>query len=296
MHDVIVLTDERYIDPTETNEYVNNILKEDQLVLSALEKNGLKAKKLAWSDTSFDWSSTEYILFRTTWDYAERFSEFSDWLLEVSTKTKLINPYDTIVWNMDKHYMLDLKREGVNIIETYFVESKDERTLKELHHELGWSKTVLKPAISAAAKDTYKLNEDNIENHESRYSELIKAESMMLQPFQNSVVEKGEISLMMMGGEFTHAVLKKAKTGDFRVQDDFGGTVHDYTPTQTEIDLAIAALNACNKLPLYARVDIMEDNNGNPAISELELIEPELWFRRNEEAAEILAKAIKELF
>ncbi len=296
MYDVVVLTDERYFNPKEPNEYVNNVLKEDRLVLSALEKNGLKVEKIAWSDSSFDWSLTKYALFRTTWDYAERFNEFSDWLMAVSVKTKLINDYDLIVWNLDKHYMNDLKRKGVNIVETYFIEPKDARSLKEIHHELGWKETVLKPAISAAAKDTYKLNENNLEDHEPKHQELIQTESMMLQPFQNSVVEKGEISLMMMGGKYTHAVLKKAKSGDFRVQDDFGGTVHDYTPTEAEIDLAVASINACSKRPFYARVDIVEDNNGKPAISELELVEPELWFRRNEKAADVLAEEIKRLF
>lgn len=296
MYDVVVLTDSRYVNPTKTNEYVNNILKEDRLVLEALENKGLKATKVAWSDASFDWSSTKCALFRTTWDYAEKFLEFSDWLMSVSTKTRLINSYDLIVWNLDKHYMNDLKEAGVNIVETYFMQPKDSRSLAEIHEELGWKSTVLKPTISAAAKDTYKLSSDNLPQHESIYKELINGESMMLQPFQNSVVERGELSLMMINGKYSHAVLKIAKKGDFRVQDDFGGTVHEYTPTQSEIDLAIAAVNACDRMPLYARVDMINDNAGNPAISELELVEPEMWFRRHKEAADLLAEEVKKLF
>ena len=293
MYDVVVLTDERYVDPKERNAYIENVLREDQLVLDALQKQGLRSIKVAWSDPSFNWSETRYALFRSTWDYAEKFVEFSDWLIHVSTKTKLINPYDLIIWNLDKHYLSDLAAKGVNIVETYFIEPKDTRSLRELHKELGWSKTVLKPAVSAAAKDTFKLDLSNLDDHEDRFRELIKDESMMLQPFQNSIVERGEISLMVMGGQYTHAVLKIAKPGDFRVQDDFGGTVHKYEPTQAEIALAIAAVEACNPQPLYARVDIVDDNDGRPAISELELVEPELWFRRNEEAADKLAKEIK---
>lgn len=292
MYDVVVLTDERYVNPTKTNEYIKNVLKEDRLVLEALEKRGLKVSKVAWSDTSFDWSTTKCALFRTTWDYAEKFVEFSDWLMHVSTKTKLINPYDLIVWNLDKHYLYDLKDSNVNIVETYFIQPNDTRTLKEIHKELNWENTVLKPAISAAAKDTFRLNSENLKDHEDRFRVLIKGESMMLQPFQKSVTERGELSLMMIAGEFTHAVLKVAKHGDFRVQDDFGGSVHEYTPTQAEIDLAIAAVNACDSMPLYARVDMINDNDGKPAISELELVEPEMWFRRHEEAADLLADAI----
>lgn len=296
MYDVVVLTDERYVNPTKTSEYIKNVLKEDQLVLDALEKRGYKVAKVAWSDTTFDWSTTKCALFRTTWDYAEKFTEFSDWLMDVSVKTKLINSYDQIVWNLDKHYLRDLQDQGVNIVKTYFIEPGDKRTLQEIHKELGWGHTVIKPVISAAAKDTYQLTADNVINHEETYKSLIKGESMMLQPFQKSVVERGELSLMMIGGEYTHAVLKKAKSGDFRVQDDFGGTVHEYTPTKEEIALAKATLAACDNMPLYARVDMINDNHGKPAITELELVEPEMWFRRHEKAADLLAEGVKKLF
>ena len=295
MYDVIVLTDERYVAPKSTTDYVNNILLEDKLVVDALKKEGLKAKRLAWSDPDFDWTQTKSVLFRTTWDYAARFPEFSDWLIDVSTKTKLINSYDLLVWNLDKHYLADLKDKGVNVVETYFIEPGDTRSLHEIHHELGWEKTVLKPAVSAAAKDTYKLSSSNIEAHEELFKQLIANESMMLQPFQHSVVDRGELSLMVMSGIFTHAVLKIAKPGDFRVQDDFGGTVHAYDPTKEEIALAVQSVKACEEMPLYARVDIVNDNNGNPAVSELELVEPELWFRRNHPAADVLAKGVKEV-
>lgn len=296
MYDVVILTDERYVDPKKRNEYINNVIKEDQLVMDALERLGFRTKKIAWSDASFDWTLTKVALFRTTWDYAEKFNQFSDWLMEVSLKTRLVNDYETIIWNLDKHYLADLKEKGVNIVETYFIEPGDNRTLQELHHELGWEHTVLKPAISAAAKDTFKLSPENIADHEDRYAYLVKDESMMLQPFQDDVLKRGELSLMLIGDTYTHAVLKVAKPGDFRVQDDFGGTVEDYKPTQAEIDLAIAAVKACDYTPpLYARVDIVNDNNGNPAVSELELVEPEMWFRKNEKAAEMLAEKIKNL-
>lgn len=292
MLDVVIITDERYVNPQTRNTYINNVMREDQLVMDALKSKGLQSQKVAWSDRSFDWSSTRLALFRTTWDYAERFTEFSDWLMEVSLKTQLVNDYSTIVWNLDKHYLQDLAVAGINVVETYFIEPGDTRTLAELHAELGWNETVLKPAISAAAKDTYRLSAESLEQHEARYADLISEESMMLQPFQQDVLNRGELSLMLIGDIFTHAVLKMAKSGDFRVQDDFGGTVRNYEPTRAEKELAIAAVRACEKMPTYGRVDIVNDNEGNPAVSELELIEPEMWFRNNEKAALMLAESV----
>ena len=151
---------------------------------------------------------------------------------------------------------------------------------------------ILKPCISGGARHTYKLNLENLESHESVFRELIAKEAMMLQPFQYNIVEKGEISMMVINGKYTHAILKIAKQGDFRVQDDFGGSVHDYTPTKSEIEYAENCVKACSEMPMYARVDIFEDNDGKIALAELELIDPELWFRKYPKAAQILANAI----
>lgn len=144
-----------------------------------------------------------------------------------------------------------------------------------------------------AARHTYKIGKDEIGKHESIFKELIAEEALMLQEFQHHIVSEGEISMMLFNGSFTHAVLKIAKAGDFRVQDDFGGTVHEYQPTEEQIAFAQNVVHAAPQLPMYARVDIFKDNDGNWALAELEIFEPELWFRLKPEAAGLLAKAIK---
>ncbi|WP_430413055.1 ATP-grasp domain-containing protein [Kordia sp.] len=290
--DVVILTEKRYANPVETNAYIDNVLLEDKLVKEALEKEELNVKRLAWDDAYFDWNTTKYVLFRTTWDYFDRFSEFSSWLTEVGQKTILLNSAKIIHWNIDKHYLHDLSTAGIEIVPTYFMEKGDTRTLSELHTALGWEQTVLKPCVSGAARHTYKLNLDTIHKHEILYKNLISEEAMMLQPFMNQIVTKGEISLIVINGTYTHAILKKAKAGDFRVQDDFGGSVYEYNPSLAEIDFAENAVKACIELPIYARVDIIWDNDDQLAISEIELIEPELWFRHNNDAATQLAKGI----
>ena len=97
---------------------------------------------------------------------------------------------------------------------------------------------------------------------------------------------------MMVDGKFTHAVLKKAKAGDFRVQDDFGGTVVDYSPNKEEIAFAEKAISASPKETTYGRVDIFYDNDNRLSLGELELIEPELWLRKHPTAADKLSDAI----
>jgi glutathione synthase/RimK-type ligase-like ATP-grasp enzyme len=154
---------------------------------------------------------------------------------------------------------------------------------------------VLKPCVSGAARHTYKIRKEDISQYETLFQELIANEAMMLQEFQENIVTEGEISMMLFNGEFTHAVLKIAKPGDFRVQDDFGGSVHEYTPSEAQVAFAKSVVHAAPELPVYARVDFFKDNDGNWALAELEIFEPELWFRRNPDAAKTLAMAVAKI-
>jgi len=295
MIDVVVLTDSRYLKDSQTDIYKHNVFFEDELVVNALKSQGLNTMRLAWDDLSFNWAETKFILFRSTWDYFDRFQEFSSWLSQVSEQTTLLNSESLIRWNIDKHYLQDLMNKGVRITESHFIEKGTNISLREIHDNLNWQETVLKPCISGAARHTYRMNKNNLEAFEEVFFRLISEEDMILQPFQHNIVEHGEVSIIVIDGKFTHAVLKIAKKGDFRVQDDFGGTVKSYHPTLKEIKFAENVVKASIEAPIYARVDVFKDNHGILALSELELIEPELWFRKNPEASNLLALAVKKL-
>lgn len=290
--DIVVLTDSRYIAPTATDQYTLNVLQEDRLVTEALQNLGLKVERRSWDDPEFNWSSAKNLLFRTTWDYFERFAEFEPWLKRVSKECTLINPEEVIFWNLDKHYLKNLSHKGVNIAPTIFIERGEQPDLYKIMKEQQWNEAVFKPCVSGAGRHTYRLKQEAHGFLSAELKKLMANESFMLQEFQHDVVNNGEISLMIIGGEFTHAVLKIAKSGDFRVQDDFGGKVISYTPNADEIAFARQCVQAAGFDLTYARVDIFRDNKGQLALAELELIEPEMWFRFHPEAATILARAV----
>jgi glutathione synthase/RimK-type ligase-like ATP-grasp enzyme len=292
MFDIVILTDNRYVNPTTTNWYIDQVLLEDQLLQTALEDKGLKVCKKDWADRSFDWTKTKYAIFRTTWDYFDRFDKFFSWLDQTKHKTTFINSAEAINWNIDKHYLKDLAKNNINIAPTLFVEKGETISLKQLFEKTNWTESVLKPAISGAARHTYRINASNFSEFETVFQELILEECMLFQEFLNNITTQGEISLILIGGEYTHAVKKIAKKGDFRVQDDHGGRIEKYTPTELEITFAEDCLKASPYWPIYARIDIVYDNNNKPSLSELELIEPELWFRNYPKAANLLAEQI----
>lgn len=292
-YDVVVLTEDRYENPVEITPYVNNVILEDALLVNALTLQGLKVGRFSWSNNDINWNEVKSVVFRTTWDYFSRFKEFESWLVKISKHVKIFNDIDLINWNMDKNYLQTLKQKGVAIPPTYFINQGDTRTLKQITEGLPYTEYILKPNVSGAARHTYKLNNFNLDDHEDLFELLIGDESFMIQEFQYNILTKGEISLVIIDGKYTHAVLKQSLDDDFRVQDDFGGTVEVYEPNEEEITFAEKCIAVLDVQPLYARVDLMWDNNDKLVLSELEMIEPELWFRNCPEAAMRLAEAIK---
>ena len=309
---VLVLTDRRYAGQGERStmppEYVANVLLEDRLVVEALRNVGLEAERVAWCDPEVDWASASACLFRTTWDYFDRWPEFSKWLAQTTSVTSLLNAPQILTWNLDKHYLDDLKAAGCNVVPTRFVTKGHEGRLEELVAKHGWREVVIKPAIAGAAVDTYRIHLEDGRcapssdvGTEALWAKLVAKQDMLIQPFLTDIVESGELSLIWVDGEVTHAVRKRAKNGDFRVQDDHGGTVTSHRPSADELAFARAAMQACQTHcelqgwppPLYARVDMVRDPIGAWAVSELETVEPELWFRFCPEAADALARAVK---
>ena len=96
-YDITLLTESRYENPKEINWYINNIIKEDSLVLNALKDQGLNVTRTDWNNKNFNWNNTKYVLFRTTWDYFDKFKKFKKWLEKVKLQTTLINSYEQII-------------------------------------------------------------------------------------------------------------------------------------------------------------------------------------------------------
>lgn len=292
--EIALLTDNRYTASTaaEGDWYLNNILTEDRLLQEALIRRGLTSVRVDWADPEIDWSQFRCAVFRTTWDYFERFAMFDAWLKHIERETRLCNLGSTVRWNMDKHYLADLTDRGVRVVPSLFLERGSSRTLSDVLMQTGWDELVIKPCVSGSARHTYRVNRHTASERQPLITTLLAQEAMIVQPFQNDIVRTGEDSLMMFGGRFSHAVRKIAKPGDFRVQDDHGGTVHQYQPAAEQIALAEAAVAACRPVPLYGRVDMVRDNQGQMAVMELELIEPELWLRYHPPAAELFADGL----
>ena len=291
--DIVILTEDRYLHPDLNNWYQAQIAQEVGLVVAALAKLGLSVARRSWSDPAMDWSRCGAAVFRSTWDYFERFNEFEPWLGQVSQQTRLINDAELIRWNIDKRYLADLERAGVAIVPTHFLARAQATSLADVMQERGWDEVVFKPVVSGAARLTYRVGRADVEASEACFARCVAGEAMMVQAFEPAIVDTGELSLIVIDGRASHAIRKTVRAGDFRVQDDHGGKVEAHLPSAAECRFAEAAVAACPRPPSYARVDFVTRREGDFRLMELELIEPELFFRFHPPAADLFAAAVK---
>ena len=243
-----------------------------------LQKSG-NIDVLIWNDPIVIWQSYDVLIIRSVWDYHLQYESFIKWLDELkASNIKVFNPVEVIKKNLHKFYLKDFLEKDFPVIPTYFlpVEEVESFSLENLCAGKNWEQIVIKPAISATAWNAYKLaNVDQIKN----FKFPIVAD-WLIQPFVSEIIEFGEISLMFFNREFSHAVIKKSTTGDFRVQEEFGGKFSIIEPNNLVVKTALEVLESIKGDVLYSRVDGVITAEGFK-IMEVELIEPEMFLLSN---------------
>ena len=265
---------------------------------SALREAGADVTIAEW-DRPHDWSRFDIALLRSTWDYPQRLAEFFDWAAAVSQETKLLNPLPVVQWNSDKHYLRDLAEKAVPTVLTKFVEPDQhpEGQITELLSQPDVSEFVVKPAVGAGSRDAQRFGREEKETAARHAQRMLNENrSVLLQPYLNKVDQLGETALLYFEGEFSHAIRKgpllKRKEGP--TTELFAKeTITARVPDAAEFRVGAQALQATPfETPLYARVDLIRDRQGEPVVLELELIEPSLFFPFAVGSAERFAAAV----
>lgn len=266
---------------------------DDRAVCARLQGDGVSARAVAWDTPDVSWADYDAIVVRSCWDYHLQPGAFLAWLAALEQiRAPIWNPAPLLRWNLHKSYLRDLQAQGVAIPPTCWLARGAQAELGDLMAERGWEQAVVKPAISATAYGTWRTTRAQAPRRQARFAAQLQQTDLLVQRFSTPVVTDGEWSLMFFQKRFSHAVLKKAKSGDFRVQDDFGGTVERATPDPALIDQAERILSRIDGPLLYARVDGVAQD-GQFVLMELELIEPYLFLGSEPSAAERFAEAIR---
>jgi hypothetical protein len=265
-------------------------------VFDPLARRGVNITAMVWDDASVNWHAFDLAIVRSCWDYVSRRDEFLAWARRVPA---LYNPASVLAWNTDKRYLNDLASTGVPVVPTVWCEPDTPWVPPSFGD---W---VVKPAISIASLETGRYRLFDPEGRRQAAAHVARLQRsgrrVMIQPYLHGIDRLGETSLVYFAGAFSHAMRKAAvldgpDTGlDRRFIPQGGLSLHRTYPTAAERALAERVLRLvpgeCQRL-LYARVDLIPGDDGEPRLLELELTEPQLYLSATPGAAETFADAI----
>jgi glutathione synthase/RimK-type ligase-like ATP-grasp enzyme len=252
----------------------------------ALAGVGLTVEPVAWTAADA-LSAFDLVLPLVAWGYH---LDYRRWLALLDRAEaegwRMINPPALLRWSSDKAYLAELADRGVATVPTLAVEACCDADLEEARRRFGSDWLVIKPPVSASATGTHRLGPNDDLPADSR------GKPMIVQPLIEEIARTGEFSLMLFDGELSHAVVKRPRPGDFRVQPHLGGVTLPATAPPGAERLAKQALAAAPAHATYARVDIVPDDDGVLRIMEMELIEPALFLEHAPDGGAAFTRAI----
>lgn len=284
---------------------------DDRLLRDALEARGVATAAVVWDDPTVDWSAYPTVLIRSTWDYTDRARQFADWTRRVEHSSALLNPAEVVAWNIDKTYLRDLEQRGLPIVPTIWLDPERNMDARAIHTRFpAFGDFVIKPTVSAGSRDTGRYEAGDTP---SRMLAITHAKNLlgvgrhvMLQRYLRQVDTVGETALVYVDGQFSHAVRKSALlAGPYRREETEGVLYRRerMAPRDaSEAERAVAdrvmatipeVFPGLDRPLLYARVDLIPDDEGKPVILEVELIEPSLFLEHAPGSAERVAEAVE---
>lgn len=249
------------------------------LALAALARAGLDAEPVAW-DAEVDWADFDMALVRASCGYPLRRQEFLRWARRVEDHTCLVNPALTLARNTDRTYLRDLQRQGVETVDTIWLEPGD--SVADCEQEVrrrGWAGCVVSANVGGEARIVQDPGEA------ARLAAALGADGMvgMLQPHLPGDEQDREVSVVVFDGKISHAVSQQ--DGSTRVVPQLDDAVAD-------VVLEILEVAAAGDDLLYARVDLVRVE-GQWLLRGLEATGPRLFLDCSQAASDNFAHAVR---
>ncbi len=240
---------------------------------------GLDVRPLPWTDPA---AGSAPALALLAWGYHLDLPRWLALLDRWPAGTPLFNAPALMRWNTRKTYLAELETAGVPTVPTWFG-NVDPAAIAAAFDQLEADELIVKPQVSAGSYQTHRLK---------RGEAIPSVPDAMIQPFLPAIADEGEYSLFYIGAALTHAIVKRATGGDFRIQPQFGGVNATWTPDAEALAVASAALAAAPAQPTYARIDLLRRLDGRLALIEFEAIEPDLYDEHGDGVLERLAETV----
>jgi len=258
-------------------------------LLLALREAGHHAQTIVWTDHSADLSAFDAIVIRATWDYHRAADAFLAWTSRAAAQSHLLNSPDVVRWNAHKSYLADLEQRGVPIVPTHWIAQGNPSELSAVLVQKQWRDFVIKPAISCGSFRCGRFNTEELDDANALLRTITQDGDAMVQPYVRSIERGGERAIVWIDGTVTHVA---AKSPRFHGADESIPEVR--APREDESAFARDVIDAAGfRDLLFARIDVMLDDQGAFMLSELELIEPSLYFPKWPAALPLMVRGIE---
>ncbi len=283
-----------------------NLYASDEGLLDFLADQGLDPRIEVWNDPNVDWAAADAVVVRSVVDYAFNRDQFLQWARSVP---RIVNQADVLDWNSDKHYLIELGKRGVELIPTTWLDA-----------EKGYSKIrvdsrfpalgdfVLKPTVSSGGRDVARYCADFADQRRHAVNHAMQllrsGRDLMLQRYEASIEEFGEISFVFFNGLLSHAVEKRMilnpeQFGDIAAQE-VTMTPHDPSLAELQwIEVLRRAIHSYirdrlghDEQVLYLRADIVPVSKERFLLMEVALTDVDLYLDQSEYGLENFANAI----
>ncbi|MFK0168003.1 RimK family alpha-L-glutamate ligase [Streptomyces sp. NPDC090306] len=266
------------------------------VLVEELCRAGAEASARVWDDPAVDWAAFDLVVIRSTWDYSWRAAEFVAWAEKCGQVTRIVNPAAVVRWNTDKRYLGELAAAGVPTVSTRYVAPGEQVELPGDHE------FVVKPTSGAGARFAARYLPGELPAARAQIARM-HAEGLtaMVQPYARNIDVTGERALLYVGGGLLHASRKGAVLTPGTPYDERKVAhpgLERWTPTEAERGVAERALAAVpdaastGRELLYARVDLVDGDDGRPVVMELELVEPNFFLWLHPGSVRAVAAAI----
>jgi len=254
----------------------------------AFVERGWRLRVVDWESPLSEFDGIDLLMLGTSWNYAYKADAFLAKIeaLEASG-INVCNKPEIVRWNITKTYLRELGERGARTIPTLWLDTVSAAEAEAAMEQFACEKLVVKRQVGAGAEGQYLLERGRVP------ADWRFEHAAMVQPYLTAIAERGELSFLFFGDTYSHCVRKLPASGDYRVQSLYGGSEVLHKPSDKEITEAAAIVKALPfEVPLYARIDMLEGEDGNLMVMESELIEPYLYPEQGHNMGETLANAI----
>ena len=275
-----------------TMDDIGNFVIDSDLSFAPMADLGWEVEMVPWR-RAVDWDDYDVVYICTPWDYQHDVAAFLSVLEAVErSSARLVNSLELVRWNLEKTYLGELEMRGADIVPSLFFDRFDADRVAECFAAHDAGKLVLKPVVGANADHIFVVTDPLSDEVVDELRQTYERRPFFVQPFMNSVQSEGEYSLFFFAGDYSHAILKKPRAGDFRTQEEHGADILSVEAPAALVETARHVLGVVNPQPVYVRADFVRDSGERFLLMELELIEPSLYFRTDPGSAGRFARAL----